>query len=98
MLKELDPLLHNSQLRLGIVSILVTVKEAEFAYLCEQTRSSEGNLSIQLKKLKEAGYIEIIKGYKGSFPLTTCKITSSGARKFKAYIDALNSYINFKQG
>jgi len=97
MLKELDPLLHNSQLRLGVVSILITVKEAEFAYLCEQTKASEGNLSIQLKKLKEAGYIEIIKGYKGNFPLTTCKITTLGAKKFKAYIDALKSYIDFKQ-
>ncbi len=97
MLKELDPLLHNSQLRLGIVSILITVREAEFAYLCKQTKSSEGNLSIQLKKLKEAGYIEIRKGYKGSFPLTTCKITALGVRKFKAYIDALKSYIDFRQ-
>lgn len=96
MLKELDPLLHNSQLRLGIISILVTVKEAEFSYLCEQTKASEGNLSIQLKKLKEADYIEIIKGYKGNFPRTTCNITPFGLFKFKSYIEAIKSYINFK--
>ncbi|MCS4301182.1 transcriptional regulator [Chryseobacterium sp. BIGb0232] len=96
MLKELDPLLHNSQLRLGIVSILITVQEAEFGYLCAQTKASEGNLSIQLKKLKEAGYIDIIKGYKGNFPLTTCKISELGVQKFKDYINALKSYIDFK--
>lgn len=96
MLKELDPLLHNSQLRLGIISILVTVKEAEFSYLCEQTKASEGNLSIQLKKLKDAGYIDIVKGFKGNFPCTTCNMTPFGILKFKSYIEALNSYINFK--
>ncbi len=98
MLKALDPLLHNSQLRLGIVSILVAVKDADFAYLCEQTKSSEGNLSIQLKKLKDAGYIEITKGYKGNFPCTTCQITALGAKKFKAYVDALKGYIDFEKG
>ena len=96
MLKELDPLLHNSQLRLGIMSILIVATEAEFSYICEQTNASDGNLSIQLKKLKEAGYIEIIKGYKGNFPLTKCKISQLGIEKFKLYIEALKSYINFK--
>lgn len=96
MLKELDPLLHNSQLRLGIISILVTVKEAEFSYLCEQTKASEGNLSIQLKKLKDAGYIDIVKGFKGNFPCTICNMTPFGILKFKSYIEALKSYINFK--
>ncbi|WP_345992647.1 transcriptional regulator [Chryseobacterium sp. Chry.R1] len=95
MLKELDPLLHNSQLRLGIMSILVVAKQAEFSFICKQTNASDGNLSIQLKKLKEAGYIEIIKGYKGNFPLTTCKITQVGIEKFGLYIEALKSYINF---
>ncbi|WP_128331296.1 transcriptional regulator [Apibacter sp. HY039] len=97
MFKDLDPLLHNSQLRLGIVSILVALKQADFSYLCEQTHASEGNLSIQLKKLKDAGCIEIHKGYKGNFPLTTCKITDIGIQRFKMYIDSLNSYIDFKE-
>ena len=50
---ELDPLLH-SQLRLAIVSLLVSVKEADFSYIQESTNSTNGNLSVQLSKLKEA--------------------------------------------
>ena len=53
--KELDPILH-SQLRLAVMSLLISVKEAEFIFIKEKTNSSAGNLSVQLIKLKEAGY------------------------------------------
>lgn len=62
MFKELDPLLH-SQLRLAIMSILLSVEEAEFVYIKEKTNATAGNLSVQLDKLNEAGYIEIEKGF-----------------------------------
>ena len=58
MLKELNPLLH-SQLRLAVMSILLSVDEADFVYLKEQTNATAGNLSVQLDKLSEAGYIEV---------------------------------------
>ncbi|MFN5556810.1 MAG: winged helix-turn-helix domain-containing protein, partial [Chryseotalea sp.] len=74
MFKELDPLLH-SQLRLAIVSILMSVDSAEFTYLKEQTQSTAGNLSVQLDKLSEAGYIQIDKSFNGKKPLTKCSIT-----------------------
>ncbi len=57
MFKDLDPILH-SQLRLAVVSILATVDSADFNYLKEETGSTSGNLSVQINKLKEAGYIE----------------------------------------
>ena len=60
MFKELDPLLH-SQLRLAVMSILLSVEEAEFVYIKEKTSATAGNLSVQLDKLNEAGYIEIEK-------------------------------------
>ena len=60
MLKELNPLLH-SQLRLAVMSILLSVDEADFVYLKEQTNATAGNLSVQLDKLSEAGYIEVEK-------------------------------------
>ncbi|MGE4415287.1 MAG: transcriptional regulator, partial [Bacteroidales bacterium] len=64
MFKELDPLLH-SQLRLAVISLLVSLEEADFVFLREKTNSTAGNLSVQLDKLGEAGYIEIEKGYSG---------------------------------
>ena len=69
MFKELDPILH-SQLRLGVISLLVSVKEAEFTYLKDETNSSAGNLSVQIQKLKEAGYIDIEKKFKDNYPQT----------------------------
>jgi DNA-binding transcriptional ArsR family regulator len=91
MFKELDPILH-SQLRLAVVSLLISVKEAEFAFLKEKTNASAGNLSVQISKLKEAGYIEVTKQFKDNYPLTICKITQQGVQAFEDYVQALQSY------
>lgn len=93
MFKDLDPVLH-SQLRLAIMSILISVKKAEFTYLKEQTRATSGNLSVQLQKLKEAGYIDIEKTFKDNYPQTNCHITKTGTRAFEEYVNALKRYIN----
>ena len=62
MLKELDPLLH-SQLRLAVMSILLSVDEADFVYLKEKTGSTSGNLSVQIDKLSAAEYIRAFEAY-----------------------------------
>jgi DNA-binding MarR family transcriptional regulator len=92
MFKNLDPLLH-SQLRLAVVSLLMAVEEAEFNYLKEKTGSTSGNLSVQISKLKEAGYIDVEKTFRDNFPLTTCKITNKGKVAFEEYVKALEGYI-----
>ncbi|MEQ1798051.1 MAG: transcriptional regulator [Lacibacter sp.] len=92
MFKELDPILH-SQLRLAVMSLLIGVKEAEFTYIKEKTGSTAGNLSVQITKLKEAGYVEVTKQFKDNYPLTICKITSQGITAFEAYVKALQSYL-----
>ena len=92
MLKDLDPLLH-SQLRLGVMSLLMSVESAEFTFLKEKTSSTPGNLSVQLDKLKEAGYIKIEKSFKGKKPLTTCSITKKGLNAFEDYVNTLKQYI-----
>lgn len=92
MFKDLDPILH-SQLRLAVVSVLISVKEAEFTFLKEKTNATAGNLSVQLQKLKMAGYIEIKKGFKDNYPQTTCRITKAGIKAFEDYIKALKQYI-----
>lgn len=93
MFKDLDPILH-SQLRLAVMSLLISVKQAEFTYLREKTNSSAGNLSVQLQKLKEAGYIEIEKKFKDNYPQTNCKITPAGIEAFELYVKNLQSYFN----
>jgi DNA-binding transcriptional ArsR family regulator len=93
MFKELDPILH-SQLRLAVISLLISVREAEFAFLKEKTNASAGNLSVQISKLKEAGYIEVSKQFKDNYPLTICKITQQGVQAFEDYVNALQSYMH----
>ncbi|MFZ4770311.1 MAG: winged helix-turn-helix domain-containing protein [Ferruginibacter sp.] len=96
MFKELDPILH-SQLRLAVISLLISVKEAEFTFIKEKTNSTAGNLSVQLNKLKEAGYIEVTKQFKDNYPLTLCKISKKGIDAFEEYVNALQSYMQPKQ-
>lgn len=91
-MKELNPLLH-SQLRLGVMSILIRIESAEFTFLKEKTNSTAGNLSVQLDKLSEAGYIAVEKSFKGKKPLTTCKITKQGLKAFEEYVNTLKEYI-----
>jgi DNA-binding transcriptional ArsR family regulator len=91
--KELDPVLH-SQLRLAVISLLVGIEVAEFTYIREQTGATAGNLSIQITKLKEAGYIEVTKKFRNNYPLTLCSITKLGREKFAEYVKDLKDYLN----
>ena len=93
MLKELNPLLH-SQLHLAVMSILMCVEEADFVYLKEKTESTVGNLSVQITKLSEAGYIEVEKTFAGKRPRTICRITDNGRTAFEDYVTALRTYID----
>lgn len=93
MFNNLDPLLH-SQLRLAVMSLLISLDSADFTFLKEKTNSTAGNLSVQLEKLSEAGYISIEKSFKGKKPLTTCRVTAKGVLAFEEYVKALKQYIN----
>ena len=92
MFKELDPILH-SQLRLAIISLLISAKEAGFIFLKEKTGASAGNLSVQIQKLKDAGYIEVVKQFKDNYPQTMCRITPEGVRAFEVYVKNLKEYL-----
>jgi len=92
---NLDPILH-SQLRLAVMSLLISVKEAEFTFLKEKTNATAGNLSVQIQKLKEAGYIEVIKQFKDNYPQTICKITPAGIKAFEEYVKNLQVYLTQK--
>jgi len=90
--KDLDPILH-SQLRLAVMSLLIGVKEAEFTFIKDKTGATAGNLSVQVQKLKDAGYIEVTKQFKDNYPQTTCKVTPQGIDAFEAYVKTLQEYI-----
>ena len=92
MFKELNPLLH-SELRLAIISLLISVEEADFVYIRQETGATAGNLSVQIDKLSKAGYVEVIKTFKGKMPCTICRITQQGVKAFEEYVEALKSYI-----
>lgn len=91
--KELDPVLH-SQLRLAIMSVLISEQEAEFTFLKEKTNATAGNLSVQINKLKDAGYIEVIKQFKENYPQTICRITPEGVKAFESYVKSIQSYLH----
>jgi len=93
MFEELDPLLH-SQLRLAIMSVLISVESAEFNHLLDRTDATRGNLSVQIAKLAEAGYLTVEKSFRKNYPLTTCRITPLGVEAFEKYVRALKGYLN----
>ena len=89
----MDPLLH-SQLRLAVISILMSVEEADFVYLRQQTESTAGNLSVQLDKLSNAGYISVEKGFQGKKTRTVCRVTERGREAFRNYVETIRKYLN----
>ena len=95
MYKDLDPDL-NTQVRLAIVSSLIKDKQADFNYLKQQCNTTQGNMSHQLKKLKEAEYIQIIKTFSGNYPKTICKITPTGMIAFEDYIKTIKIYLDLE--
>lgn len=90
--KALDPLLH-SQLRLAVMSLLISVESADFVYIKEQTGATAGNLSVQLDKLSTAGYIDVSKRFEGKKPKTTCKVTDKGLDAFESYVKSIQQYL-----
>jgi len=94
--ESLDPIIH-SQIRLAVLSILISVKRADFNYLKRETGTTDGNLSTHLTKLEEVGYILVKKSFQGRKPLTTCSLTEKGRAAFTRYLKALESYISVEK-
>jgi len=80
----LNRVLHEP-VRLLLVNLLLAVDEAEFLYLLQETGLTKGNLSTHLRKLEEAGYVRIEKGFRGKIPFTQCSLTELGRREFYDY-------------
>ena len=74
----------------------MTVEEAEFTFIKESTGAAAGNISIQIKKLQDAGYVKVEKTFKNNYPNTTVSITNRGIKAFEDYVNDLKKYINPK--
>lgn len=90
--KNLDPLLHQ-RLRLAIMSLLVAGSKVEFNFIKQKTEATAGNLSVQLRKLEDAGYLTIQKSFKGNYPLTEVSIEPKGTEAFNTYVQHLQTYL-----
>jgi len=91
MNKPIDKLLFNP-IRLKIISTLINTSKCDFNHLKKITESTQGNLSIQIKKLKENDYINIEKSFKNNYPQTKCSITKKGERKFEEFFETILTY------
>jgi DNA-binding MarR family transcriptional regulator len=92
-MKPFDPLL-NIGLRFGVMSLLIKLKSASFVYLKKELNATQGNLSVQLEKLQQGGYINIHKGFKGKYPETNCSVTQKGVNAFEAHVKNLKKYLH----
>jgi DNA-binding transcriptional ArsR family regulator len=90
--QQIDELIH-SRIRLAILAVLVSVEEAEFTFLRDKVNSTDGNVSIHLKKLEEAGYISVDKRFVKKKPLSKYRLTSEGRRAFELYVEKLEKLI-----
>ncbi|WP_346775548.1 transcriptional regulator [Sphingomonas sp. G-3-2-10] len=89
---QIDDVIHG-RMRLGIMAYLVDAEAADFNELKALLQATQGNLSVHLRKLEEAGYIEIEKSFLNRKPLTRARITEKGRTAFAAYLEALGKLI-----
>jgi DNA-binding MarR family transcriptional regulator len=90
---DLDPVL-TTPVRLAVMSVLMKVRQADFKTLMDSTETTQGNMSHQLKRLSDEGYITIEKTFKGNYPLTLCRMTAKGKKAFEQYVISIKKYLD----
>jgi DNA-binding HxlR family transcriptional regulator len=90
--QQLDDIIH-SRIRLAIISVLISVEEAEFNFLKEKVNTTDGNLSVHIRKLEEAGYVSVKKEFIDRKPKTIYALSSIGKKAFEAYVEHLEKMI-----
>lgn len=92
---QLDDVIH-SRIRLAIMSVLISVDEAEFTFLRDKVKATDGNTSVHLKKLEDAGYILVNKNFVDRKPVSTYRLSAKGRKAFELYVERLESLIKKK--
>ncbi len=90
--QQLDDIIH-SRIRLAIISVLISVEEAEFNFLKEKVNTTDGNLSVHIRKLEEAEYVSVRKEFVDRKPKTVYSLSSKGKKAFEAYVERLEKMI-----
>ncbi|MCW5724610.1 MAG: transcriptional regulator [Maricaulaceae bacterium] len=93
----LDEIIHG-KLRLGVMAYLSAVQSATFGELKDRTGATDGNLSVNLRKLEEAGYVTVEKRFVGRRPQTRAKLTAQGRKAWIAYLDQLRALLDASDG
>ena len=91
--ETLDPIVH-APVRLAILTVLISVKSADFTYLKEVTETTDGNLGTHLQKLEDAGYVKVQKSFVGKKPKTTLSLTKLGRKAYEKYVNDIGAYLN----
>ena len=91
-IERLDDVIHG-RVRLGVLAHLIKTEVADFNELKSVLHVTQGNLSMHLRKLEEAGYAHIEKGYLGRRPRTQVRLTSAGRRAFAKYLSAIEQLV-----
>jgi DNA-binding MarR family transcriptional regulator len=94
---QLDRVIHEKG-RLPIMSLLAATTEMSFTEMRDTLKMTDGNLSMHLKTLQEAGFVAVSKSYRDHSPLTTCMLTPAGKKAFAAYIDLLEQIVREARG
>ncbi len=90
--QQLDEIIH-SRIRLAVMAVLISVDEAEFTFLKEKVKTTDGNLSVHLKKLEDAGYIAVNKSFQNRKPVSRYLLTQKGRKAFESYVERLEKMI-----
>jgi DNA-binding MarR family transcriptional regulator len=90
--KQLDDIIH-SRIRLAVMAMLLTVERAEFTFLRDQVKATDGNLGTHLMKLEDAGYVKVNKHFVDRKPLTDYELTRKGRNAFSRYIERLQDIL-----
>jgi len=90
--REIDDVIHG-RVRLAVMAFLSSVAEADFSVLRKKAGVTDGNLSVHLRKLEEAGYVRVEKSFVDRKPLTTCSLTGAGREAWLRYIDRMQQLL-----
>jgi len=91
-INRIDDVIHG-RVRLGIMAVLSGVDSADFNTLKARLQTTDGNLSVHLRKLEDAGFVAVTKRFEGRKPLTEATMTPVGRKAFVAYLDAMQSLV-----
>ncbi|MFT4955098.1 MAG: DNA-binding MarR family transcriptional regulator [Brevundimonas sp.] len=85
---DIDEVIHG-RVRLGVMAYLSGADTADFNELKARLQVTDGNLSVHLRKLEDAGFVEVLKSFQGRRPLTRARLTDAGRKAFVDYLDAM---------